>query len=56
MPFQWIEVIINNRSHIGEDVTHFTFNDARNGVLVNPFLHASLELRQVAFLKVRLSL
>jgi hypothetical protein len=52
MPVQWIEVIINSRSNNSEDVTNLTANDIRNGMLVNPLIHACLELRQVAFLKV----
>jgi hypothetical protein len=55
-PFQWIEVIIDNRSDNSEDVTHLTFNDPRNSMLVSPVLHTLLESRQVAFLKVGLSL
>ena len=52
MPFQWIEVIINNRPHYDEDVTDLTVNDVRNGILLNLSTHRSLELRQTAFLRV----
>ena len=52
IPFQWINVIVQNRPNNNEEVTGLVVNDVRNGVLVSPNTHVLMEKRTCALLKV----
>jgi hypothetical protein len=51
--FQWLRLIVENRSHYSENVGNLNdINDIRNGVFANELIHKGFDSRKAVILKV----